>query len=496
MTARTRRDSTPFAVAAILFLAYAWFFQAGGWNQNSRFALVRAIVEQATLRIDDTARFEGRLITGDLARHGGHIYSDKAPGLALAAVPIVFVARPFVARAPDPSRIATLAYIATIFTAGLPTIVTALLVLWLAMRSGASRTGATFAALVYGLGTPAWCYATLFTGHALSTACLFLAFAGAIELREQQSTTRTMSLALTVGGAGGWATITEYPTVVPTIAIAALALVHANRRDTREARRVAIGIGLGASVCCLVLAWFDTVAFGSPFRIGYQSTVGFVGMHRGLFGLTYPNPRVLVALLFGQFRGLLFLAPILAVAPWGLAALADDPRWRSTAFTAGAIAVYGLLFNASYVYWDGGWSYGPRHMAPSLPFLCLGLATLFSRTNRASRAVLVVAAAYGFLLTFVAVSTTAQPPDTYAHPVTDLLWPSFARGRLSINWQSFLEARPRGVRDPVAHAWNLGERVRLAGLSSIVPLVVAWGAIGVGVWVGRRRQRDSPHPRS
>src|SRR5689334_23290697 len=34
------------------FIAFAYFHQGGGWNANSRFAMVRAIVEQGKLSID------------------------------------------------------------------------------------------------------------------------------------------------------------------------------------------------------------------------------------------------------------------------------------------------------------------------------------------------------------------------------------------------------------------------------------------------------------
>ena len=35
------------------FFAFAYFHQGGGWNQNARFAEVRAIVEQGRFAIDD-----------------------------------------------------------------------------------------------------------------------------------------------------------------------------------------------------------------------------------------------------------------------------------------------------------------------------------------------------------------------------------------------------------------------------------------------------------
>ena len=64
-----------------LIVSYAYFYQAGGWNQNSRFAMVRAIIERHTLQIDAY-----QLHTQDRAFWEGHYYSDKAPGAALLAL--------------------------------------------------------------------------------------------------------------------------------------------------------------------------------------------------------------------------------------------------------------------------------------------------------------------------------------------------------------------------------------------------------------------------
>src|SRR5207249_2855642 len=75
-------------VALALFVSYAYFYQAGGWNQNSRFALVRAILERHTVRIDDYSAH-----TGDRALWHGHYYSDKAPGTSFVALMPAAVAR-------------------------------------------------------------------------------------------------------------------------------------------------------------------------------------------------------------------------------------------------------------------------------------------------------------------------------------------------------------------------------------------------------------------
>src|SRR5487761_99793 len=70
------------------FLSFLYFYEGGGWNQNSRFDLLRAIVERHTLQIDDYHQN-----TGDKAHFAGHYYSDKAPGLVFLAVPFALAGR-------------------------------------------------------------------------------------------------------------------------------------------------------------------------------------------------------------------------------------------------------------------------------------------------------------------------------------------------------------------------------------------------------------------
>ena len=58
---------TKWALFALLFASNAYFYQAGGWNQNSRFDLVRAITNEHTLNIAPS-----HLSTGDKAFFTGH----------------------------------------------------------------------------------------------------------------------------------------------------------------------------------------------------------------------------------------------------------------------------------------------------------------------------------------------------------------------------------------------------------------------------------------
>ncbi|MGH9142458.1 MAG: hypothetical protein ACRD2I_15110, partial [Vicinamibacterales bacterium] len=125
MTSRQRR--TAAVLGATLFFSYAYFYEAGGWNQNSRFALIRAILERHTLQIDAY-----QLHTGDRAFWRGHYYTDKAPGASLVALAPVEAAR-LVSRAAgvDPASfpgIAWTSYVATVVTSAVFTVIAALCV--------------------------------------------------------------------------------------------------------------------------------------------------------------------------------------------------------------------------------------------------------------------------------------------------------------------------------------------------------------------------------
>src|SRR5271168_3022984 len=212
-------------LGTVIFISYAYFYPSGGWNQNSRFDMVRAMLEQHTLRID--AYHEN---TEDKAISNGHYYSDKAPGLAFLALPAAAATRAILpALRVDPAStqgIVVISYFASLFSVALPTTLTCVCLFWIALRLGSSVTAATFAAVVLGLANPMWAYAVLFWGHALTGACLLFAFAAALKLREPNTTRHDLLLGLAVGLFAGWATVSEYPALPASAIIAVFALVY------------------------------------------------------------------------------------------------------------------------------------------------------------------------------------------------------------------------------------------------------------------------------
>jgi hypothetical protein len=470
-------------IAGVVFLSYAYFYQGGGWNQNSRFDMVRAITEQNTLRID--AYHEN---TEDKALSGGHYYSDKAPGVALLALPVAAGARPVLRTLgidPMSSRgLQLTSYAATVFAVALPAALACACLFLIACQLGASVNGAAFAALGLGLATPMWAYATLFWGHALAGACLVFGFAAALVLRRSRAGAGDLVWGLVVGLCAGWATVSEYPAAPASAILAMLALAEVWPDGRSRRLRTGLGVAGGAAACILVLMFYQYRAFGSAIHpsYAYYQPGAFPWMKHGYLGLTYPRVDVMLKLLFGCRRGLFFAAPFLVIAPFGLRILSKqkDHGARNAGLAAAAIAGYYFLFNASFSAWAAGWSYGPRYMAAGVPLLCVGLAPWWDQARPVWKKTLVAMALCGGLFALMAVSTTPQPPDQYHCPLMQLIIPSFCAGKLALTRGSMLTAAediPLGTHG----AFNLGQLGGLPGLASLIPLFVLWG-LAVTLW--------------
>ncbi len=342
-------------LALTLLVSFAYFYEGGGWNQNTRFDLVRAILENRTVRID--LYHEN---TGDKSHVGTHFYMDKAPGASLTAVPAVGLVRAVMraahGRLYSPQAMVVFSYVATIAAAAVPAALAAWCVFWSARRFGADDAGATLAAVVCGLGTPLWAYATLFYGHALAAGCLAAAYLGALRFGDPLESREAAGLGVLIGLAAGWALVTEYPASIPGGIIVLYAAWLRWRRDRSSLGRTSVAVGAGLGFGAIVLLGYNWLAFGRPLYIGYTSEEGYEAMRTGVFGVSLPSPHAAYEILFGAYRGLLPLAPVLAITPLGFWFLLREARTRSDAAIAGIVALYYFLLTAGYAYWSGGWS--------------------------------------------------------------------------------------------------------------------------------------------
>jgi hypothetical protein len=393
-------------ILAVLLFAYGFFQQRPVWNEYSRYDLVRAIVEQGTLRIDS---FHEN--TGDKAFYEGHWYSDKAPGTALLGVP-VYVLLSLTSHVtgggtPEPVEAAqALAFVES----GLTTLVLVLLLIRFLGRFVGERWAITVG-LAYAFGSIAFPFATMFFGHAASAAALF----GAFYLLHRQTRRPGRWNGLAAGFLAGWAVLIEIPVVLGVAALLAYALF--------VGRGVALRFLVGGLPLAAILMAYNWLAFGSPLSLGYQHTTAFAEQNaQGLVSIVWPTADRAGELLFSE-RGLLRLAPWFALAPLGLVALRRrDVRYEI--LLAATICAAFLTYNSGALNPFGGWTPGPRYLLPALPFAAILVAFIPARLRLVAVPLMVVSVA----IFIVATTTMPNAPEIYDDPLFELWLPTFLSG--------------------------------------------------------------------
>lgn len=376
--------------------AYAVMAQGPGWNQNSHYALIRAMSD-GTPTIDRTRYETGAwYFTGDISDYRGHVYSNKAPGFAFATFPAYQVMKAAGKAKPVQYPTGQLWFL-SLWSVVLPACI--LLLLVRKIGDELEPGFGTAAAVTLGLATLILPFSTLFFSHLFSAMLGFAAFA--ILWYERQGPPRLAW----VGAAGllaGYAITTEFPNAITAGVVGCYALARSG------ALRRGLAYGGGAILGLVPLLLYNQWAFGSPAHLSYQSTVGF-GPTGTLF-LTTPSFRRAVEVLFAPV-GLLRMTPIVVLGAVGTVLLYRRGQ-RLEALLIGGIALAYLIFESSYKFPFGGSSPGPRQLIPILPFLALPLATAYRRLPVTTLALAIPSA-----VVMVAVTVT--------HPVE--YWEGYAR---------------------------------------------------------------------
>lgn len=428
----------PHAVAIGLFLL-VWlsciWFGSNELNPNNATRMFTAVslVENGDATIDE---FE--TMTVDKARFGHHIYMDKTPGMTLMALPSVWALDrltgekasfyPYSIFDPRFGRfLRQRQQLAVASSAAVLIAFASVLLLDLATGITGSPRAGLVAALGYAMGTPAWGWSTTLFGHAPVGALLLIATWAVWRGTSSERDLGRWRYPLMLGASLGWAIVIELPAVLPGGVIGLWAIWRTRSVASSRRLRLAAFAALPFITALLPFACYNQLAFGQWFRIGYQGVVGFDGMQRGLFGLTYPHPDVLAKIIGGPERGLLFVAPVLVLAPIGLWLLMRARATRDLGVMAASLILVVLLYNASYFYWNGGYSTGPRHSMPAMAFLALGLAPLWAQWGRNGRRFVAVLLAVSVFLNLAIAATEITAPEGARFPIYDPILTRFFR---------------------------------------------------------------------
>lgn len=459
MSSADRR--TAAGLFLLTFVAYAYFFGGGGWNQNANFDLTRALVERHTFAIDAYADN-----TGDVSVHGGHIYANKAPGLSmLAAIPYALGMQSMAA--------------VTIATCALSGALLIALIFW--------YTRSLPIALVFAFGTYIWAYSGVFFAHVPAALFLFLAF-----VRRDNP--------WIAGVASGMAVLCNYASLPAVIVILFM------RRDG-IAKMIA-----AAAPFAVVLFAYQAICFGNPLTTSLAASTSNFHTPGALFGfLILPRPDVLLAILFSRYRGLLFLSPVLIFAFAGAVIMVRN-RIRTRELGASALIFASfVLFNISFNGWHGGSAIGPRYILPAIPFLALPMMVAL----RFMRPLLIALAAISIVFNFAVVAVNPLPSRTIGDPIFRYTLPLLTTGRLpadtppfppyawklslghvSVNQQTDDEIatfQKHAPNSPEARwaSYNLGEFIAPESVWSLLPIVAIIAAGTLLLVRARSRQPRS-----
>ncbi len=464
----------------LTFVTYAYFQAGGGWNQNSQFDLTRAIVERHTFALDAYASN-----TGDLARAGGHVYSNKSPALSwLAAIPYAILYAIERAAGVDTSAIEAIAfnaYICTILCVAIPGALIPLMLYRYGRTSGFSAPWTACIALTAALGTLLLPYSTIFMLHVTSGALLLFSL--------------TASRPVAAGLSAGMATAMNY--------LCAPALVILALTRERKGRFVA-----GVIPPLLLLAAYQKISFGSFLTLSIaHEDERFLskGAAFGVFRL--PALDALYGISVSSYRGLFYFAPVLIMAIGGAILWFRENADRRDLVAVVTTFVAFFLINASFNGWEGGFAIGARYLVPAIPLLALAML----RCRGWLRPMLVALAVISFAINFAATAVDPQPSGTIPRPLTQYIFPLLMNGRFSpsvpitppwsaatfsghtsVNRMTFDEAvvfarHPSGSAASEWASFNLGEPFFGAGdARSLIPIaiVIVAGCAAIG-WKSR-----------
>jgi hypothetical protein len=414
MPRQYRKDA--LLIFCLLAFVYSYFYQDGGYNGNSRFGLIFAMVRERRLTIDSFHNKTGTK-TLDKSYFNGQYYSDKAIGPSLVGaffyIPMYWIKQTFNRLGQSTAKI-----ILTFLVIGLPSAIAGSLLYILCLYLSRSRLRAFLVTLIITLGTMYFPYSISFFSHQFTSALLFSAFFMLFFLKEKPEIWKNWYFFL-IGLLLGMALISEYPSAVIILALLFYYFTILWRNPTYH-HFYPIGLTMvGGAIPVLLQLINNKLSFGNWFSIGYANLSNPYfnsSMGQGLMGIHWPNLRVLFYMTFHPTMGLFWQSPVLIFSIIGAIFLFIERRYRIEAILAMWIIGTYLVIMSGYYMWWGGHALGPRHIIPILPFFCILLVFVPKRLNWP----LVVLGAVSIGQMIFAAASNIQVPDTMVEKINTL----------------------------------------------------------------------------
>ncbi|MFP4633447.1 MAG: glycosyltransferase family 39 protein [Candidatus Aenigmatarchaeota archaeon] len=431
--------STSVKIFLTFLLVFGLFAHWTGWNEESRLALTRSIVERQSLDINPYANY-----TGDRAVFEGDYYSDKAPGSSFVKVPVYFLWDQVSGEYPeeelfleeeygprnttiylrqDPSfKLSMARFLSIFFISALPGALLVVLIYKVAsLFTGTNK--ALLTSFLFGLGTTIFAYSTVYMGAVTASLFPFLSFFLLIKAKRENLGNKYyffsgLFLSLSV--------FFEYYTAIVLIAFfTGLVLTYLWKilqgefpggffENLLENKQYLLYFILGVGIGALPLLLYNLAAFGGP--LSFSSFHVDREVWPEPFGSLSPGniPYILPRITFSPYRGLFFYSPLLLISAGGFYFLWK--RKKGLFLYILLLFLCFLFFNSLYIFWHGGASFGPRYLTPMVPFLAVPFALVLDRfeKNKIFAMILILLASISVFHCFLAFNSW-EGPDLDQH---------------------------------------------------------------------------------
>ncbi|MDQ1273170.1 MAG: hypothetical protein QG591_1800 [Planctomycetota bacterium] len=453
----------------LCFFSYGYFFHGGGANQNATYDQIRSIVEYGELSIN---RFVYN--TADLSVYKGHFFSNKGPGLAFLGVPIGLVLfkskEVFLHFMMEDIYFLLVCHLISWLTVSFISAILCVVLFRFISRLTQCTTTALVGTMGYAFGTTAFAYSTIFYAHQIAAAFSFIPFYIVFVLNDKK--TNSFSSLFLSGLLAGYSVITEYPCIFVWLILFLYILFLFS-----DKKKYIFLFLAGSSIPAIILLSYNYLCYGNPLLFSYFSHfVSNADIQSGLRGtaktISLPSIVILYKITFDPYRGIFFYCPFLLTFFPGIYFFLRKEGASKEFLLFITIVIYYFVFNASYRYWYGGLSLGPRHLVATLPFMVLLSSFFIKQYPKISICGVLVS----FFSMLMAVSVTPETPYGYKNPMLQFYFKNFFDSNLSLNKAPIFRTH---ISRDTFNSYNLGTLLHLPDVVSLIPfyLIIITGTI-------------------
>jgi len=357
-------------------------------NPGSRFMLTKAIAKygEFTIRPEDRDRYSYL----DYSVFNGSIYSDKAPGLSLLAVPIYWFGEALggmmnLNTADNPWIIDDVAkFFIILAVLGLGAFTTVKFYDLLRLL-GISHKNANYTALIFAFGSIFYIYIGTFFSHGITAAFLVLAIYYATRFKQERDIESLLYSSFFVG----YSVVCDYVMLfyLPFHILYVFLPIKINFKEVfRNFRQFIVSV-IGPFVlymipivlCGLLIMLYNFFCFGDPLTTPY-SYARFFKDNQHFANSMFEGLQVLIV---SSHHGLIPFMPIILVSLFGFIPMfKKQPELTALCVTLSTVQI---LLYSKYFLPTGGLAYGPRHLVAIIPLLIIPLAFILETKRGESK---------------------------------------------------------------------------------------------------------------